>query len=171
MNKTFATFAHLVLFAISLFALQAQAVIEVGDGVPDQCWKTSETTDYCLNQTQTIRVLLFNSGWCGSCNEEFQALIPAITEFDGKPITFISLSAAGWSRPAPPNSKFLQQWKEKHNIPFTVAASPKDLGASFFEPPHYIPNVAVIDQTGKLRYKAIEPGVEGLLKEIRKLLP
>jgi peroxiredoxin len=165
-------FKRISILVLSLVALRAQAVFEVGQTVPDQCWKTIDDGEFCLVAAHhTVRVLLFGSGWCGACNEEFQELVPKSSEFNLKPVTFVSLSAAGWTRPAPPDQAFLKEWKDKFQIPFIVAASPKDAGTKFFEPPIYIPSVAVIDQTGKLAYKAVEPGVEPLFQEIRKLLP
>lgn len=163
-------FRNFALLAVTLITLHAQALIQVGENVPNKCWKTVEETEFCLDDAKdTVRVLLYNTGWCGDCNAEFTKLVPRVKELSNQPVTFVSLSAAGWTRPAPPDLQFLIEWKEKHEIPFTVAASPKDAGKLFFESPQTIPNVAIVDKTGKLAYKSIEGSLDEMFKEIKRL--
>jgi len=149
----------------------AFAVIEIGDEVPEMCWTASDDSQHCLSHNpNNVRVLLYNTGWCPPCNAEFKELSPAVKEFDGKAVTFISLSSQGWKKGSTPDKQFLNEWKDKHAIPFTVAASPKDAGKAFFEPPYYIPSVVIIDQKGKLVFKEVSSPVEHTLKQVRDLL-
>jgi len=91
-------------------------------------------------------------------------------EFDGEPVTFLSLSAQGDAHGSLPTTEFLKSWRDRHRIPFLVAASPKDAGKQFFAPPIYIPNLAVVGKDGKLTYKAVAPEVDTLFAEIKKAL-
>ena len=104
------------------------------------------------------------------CNGEFEELVPRVSEFDGKGVTFISLSIAGWSSGELPSTQFLKEWKTKHAIPFVVAASPKDAGKMFYTSPR-IPNTVIVDREGKLAFKGINPGADRILDEVRRLLP
>ncbi len=155
------------------FSFQAFAVIEVGQPVPNQCWTTDSGSSVCLDQVpNAVHVLLFNAGWCGPCNQEFDEFSPRVGEFDGKPVVFLSLSASGWTNPSTPDATFLGAWRTKHHIPASVfvSASPKDAGKAFFTPPLYIPNVVIVDQQGNLAYKAVEPGVDEMFAQIHKLI-
>lgn len=165
------TLTFLMLTAFLLGASRAFGVYQVGDPVPNLCWNTSGLSQVCLDYAPgVVRVLLFNAGWCGPCNEEFKEIGPKVKEFDGKPVIFVSLSSDGWTNGSKPDSTFLREWEVKHNIPFLVAASPKDAGKKFFDPPLYIPNVAIIGKDGKLAYKAVNPGVSAVFEEVRKHL-
>jgi thiol-disulfide isomerase/thioredoxin len=160
----------MVLGVFCVFSVHALAVIEVGQNVPDQCWNTSEGTQFCLSSaSNTVRVLLFNAGWCPPCNQEFSELIPEVGQFANEPVTFVSLSAQGFTHGASPNQQFLQQWKEKYSIPFTVAASPNNFGTDF-ETESYIPNVAIITKDQMLFYAAIAPGVDVTFQQINAAL-
>jgi peroxiredoxin len=164
----------LCLMAMMLLAARVFAgggVYEVGDTVQNMCWTNDENKQVCLDDYKnTVRVLVYNAGWCGPCNEEFDELSPRVREYEGKPVTFISLSAAGYSRNAPADQSFLQSWRQRHGIPagFVVAASPRDYGTHFGQ--NAIPNAAVVDANGKLTYKDVAPGVDGLFQEINKVL-
>lgn len=166
MRKTF------LLFALVVCGVVNAAVYEVGDTVENLCWKDVDENNFCLDSAKDeVRVLLYNTGWCPPCNSEFQELSPQVREFKNKPVKFISLSAAGWSKQSLPDTKFLNEWKNKHSLDdFVVAASPKDPGKKFFEPPIYIPNVAIIGKDGKLAYKAVNPGVNAILAQVRRLM-
>ena len=96
-------------------------------------------------------------------------LVAKVSEFKGKPVTFISLSVAGWSSGELPSTTFLKEWKAKHSIPFTVAASPKNAGKEFYATPR-IPNMVVIDQSGKLAFKQIHAPVDQVFAKVRELL-
>lgn len=160
-----------LILCLAVLCSQAFGVFQVGDLIPNQCWKTSEETQFCLRDAQgSVRVLLFNAGWCGPCNSEFEELVPRVSEFQGKPVSFISLSASGWSQSQSPDTKFLTEWKDKHEVPFVVAGSPKDAGKQFFEPPLYIPSVVILDAMGNLTYKQVNPGVDKMFKEVNRLL-
>lgn len=162
---------RLLLLALFFVSVPLYAVIEVGDSVPNKCWKTADSSQYCLEDAnQNVKVLLFNAGWCGPCNSEFEELGQRTSEFHGRPVTFISLSSDGWNHGAAPDSTFLGEWKEKHKLDFIVAGSPKDAGKSFFEPPIYIPNVAIVGTDGKLFYKGTNPGVDAIFDEVHKAL-
>ncbi|MBI3294703.1 MAG: redoxin domain-containing protein [Deltaproteobacteria bacterium] len=163
------------LAVVSLLAVMAQvslAVYQVGDSVAEMCWQTEMAEKaVCLGEPKdSVKVLIYNSGWCPGCNRELHDLALRVSEFSGQPVAFYSLSAEGWTRGVPADAKFLNEWRAKHHIPFPVAISPRDVGKKFFEPPIYIPNIAVIDRQGRLAFKAIEPSIDELFVEIRKLL-
>ena len=165
------SFYRLIL-AVSLFALSTPsfALINVGDSVPNLSWRTVDDTVVNLDEVKaSVKVLLYNGGFCGPCNSEFQELVPKVKQFDGQSVEFISLSVAGWSSSSNPTVQFLKEWKAKHNIPFLVAAAPRNEGSQFFSKV-YLPNVVIVDGSGKLAYKAINPGVSKLFAEVRKAL-
>ena len=116
------------------------------------------------------RVLIHNAGWCPPCNDELSALSKEVHVFNNDPVTFISLSGNGWRHGSAPDTQFLKEWKEKHNIPFVVAANPSDFGGTYLKPPLYIPNIAIIGKDGKLAYKRTSPGVSKIFEEVRKTL-
>ena len=164
---------NLCLVFVSLLSVPAFAVYEVGDAVENLCWKDAEEKTLCLEDEAlkpTVKVLLYNAGWCPPCNDELSEIAPRVTEFAGKPVTFLSLSASGWQHGSEPTMQFLKEWAAKHKITFPVLASPKDAGKKFIAPPIYIPNVAIVGKDGKLTYKAINPGVDVILDEVRSAL-
>jgi len=154
-----------------LFAVQAMAVYEVGDYVDNMCWKNASGENRCLdNYEGHVRVLLYNAGWCGPCNSEFDELKGKLAQYDGKRVTFLSLSSAGWTNGTQPTPQFLNEWRDKFGLKIPVLASPKDAGKSFIKPPLYIPNVAILDIDGRLAYKAVNPGVPVILQKVNGLL-
>lgn len=158
------------MVAVCFYSLSAKALIEVGDRLPNLSWQTSEGAVLNLDDLKGgVKVLLYNGGFCGPCNSEFSELIPKVGEFDGKGVVFISLSVAGWSQGSKPTTTFLKEWKARHNIPFTVAAAPVKEPYGFFSTP-YIPNVVIVRPDGTMAYKAINPGVSAIFREIRRLL-
>ena len=96
-------------------------------------------------------------------------LVSKVSEFKGKPVTFVSLSIAGKSSGELPSPQFLKEWKSQFNIPFVVAASPKNPGKEFYEQPR-IPNMVVVDQGGKLAFKKIHAAVDEVFQKVRSLL-
>ena len=96
-------------------------------------------------------------------------LVPLVPEFEGKPVTFISLMVSGWSSGELPTAQFLKEWQQKHAIPFEIAASPRDPGKEFYQFPVF-PNAVIIDQTNKLAFKSARPGVSRILQEVRRLV-
>jgi len=158
-----------LLFFLS--AVSSAKVLEVGDLVPDMCWKDADNEELCLNgYALRVRVLLYGTGWCPDCNVEMQELVPHLGEFVEQPVLFLSLSASGYSSTALPDSAFLKHWKEKHQIPFPVLAAPKDPGKKFFEPPYHIPAVVIVGKDGRVFYKETEPPTETLLEKVRLAL-
>ena len=157
--------------ALLVLSVQAFAVYEVGDTVTNLCWKDAEDKSVCLDDYKdNVRVLLYNAGWCGPCNTEFQELRHRQDEFEGQPVKLLSLSSSGWRNGSKPDATFLKSWQQKHGVKFPVLASYKDAGKNFIKGPIYIPNVAVIDASGKLSYAAVNPGVEKIFAEVKKAL-
>lgn len=158
-----------------IFTFLAQAsfgVYQIGDTVSNLCWKNDVAEQICLaDYPNRVRVLVYNTGWCPDCNSEMSALAPKSTEFANNPVTFLSLSSEGFRKGVQADAEFLKLWKAKHSIPFPVALSPRDVGKLFLEPPIYIPNVAVVDTTGKLAFKEVEPNLDKLFATIRQLIP
>ncbi len=161
-----------------VFALVSQsafALFAVGEKPTNYCWQDADDNKVCLDDLCQVRVLMYNTGWCGPCNAEFNEVVSTTNEFNGKPVTFISLSAEGWSAGTKPDKKFLQEWRAKHKLDrglanILVAASPRDAGRDFFASPS-IPNVVIIDAGGEVAYKAIGPGMKEVREQVRKLLP
>ncbi len=163
--------AAIFLFLALLFSPLANAVIEVGDDVPEFCWLTMTEKLVCHPMfVGNVRVLVFGTGWCPDCNKEMGELARRVSEFDDKPVTFFSLSAQGDMQGVPPSAEFLKSWKERHKIPFLVAASPKDAGRYFFAPPLFIPNVVIIGRDNRLAFKAIGASVDIIFAEVRKAI-
>lgn len=167
-NRIAVRFIALAVFSLSTVGL---AVIEKGQVVSNRCWKTVEEKQVCLEDFKgSVKVLIHNAGWCGPCNMEMDELAKRVVEFDGKPVTFLSLSAYGWTSGSLPTTQFLTEWRDRHHIPFTVAASPKDAGKDFFAPPLYIPNVVIVDRKGNLFYKEFAPEVDELFAQVNAAL-
>lgn len=154
-----------------LLARPSFSVVQLGETVPDMCWNTSENWMLCLSDIRSaVVVLMYGAGWCPGCNDEASEVASRFSEMNGKPVIFISLSSEGFSHGAPVDQAFLNSWKQKHKIPFHVAAAPRDPGKQFFSPPNYIPAVAVIDGEGKLAFKDIEPPISKLFQEVNRLI-
>ncbi len=158
------------LLVLLLWSSAVFAVIQVGEKVPNLCWKDDNNRKVCLNETHnTVRILLYSAGWCGPCNQEFSELVPRVGEFQGQPVVFMSLSCESFDH-SEPDAEFLKAWRERHQIPFTVAASPFDCGKKFIPPKIYIPNVAIIGKDGNLSYKAMNTSVDTIFSEVRQAL-
>lgn len=163
--------------AVFLVPRLAFSLFGVGDTPTNYCWMDVDDKKVCLEDDfgYAVRVLLFNAGWCGPCNDEFGDLEKATAEFKNKQVYFISLSSEGWNRPSRADRTFLQEWRDKHGLDkaaanFVIAASPRHSGEDFFNSPG-IPNVVIIDTRGKVAYKAINPGVDKIVQEVRKICP
>jgi thiol-disulfide isomerase/thioredoxin len=160
------------LLVAMVVSIPSFAVYKIGDTVGNLCWKNQLDKNVCLNDSAgDVRILLYNAGWCPPCNTEFKELVPQIGEFKNKNVTFISISAEGWSRGAIPNATFLKEWQSKHNIPFEVTGNRRDFGKDFFNPPNYIPNVVIIDENNKLTYAKVNPGADAIMDEVRNMVP
>jgi thiol-disulfide isomerase/thioredoxin len=115
-----------------------------------------------------VKVLIYNAGWCPDCNAEMKQLAPQADNYDGQPVVFFSLSAAGYKTGSQPDSTFLKSWQQKYQIPFPVLAAPGDPGKLFGQ--DAIPNVEVIDFNDKLTYIAIQPAITDLFTQINQVL-
>jgi peroxiredoxin len=160
---------------VALTGLQANAIYNLGDKPKNYCWKDSTDRTVCLNDARQVRVLLYNAGWCGPCKTEFRDLARATEEFKGKPVTFISLSFAGWAVGSVADKTFLQQWSKFYKLDaakasFVVASSPHDPGKDFFQTV-LVPSVVIVDASDRVAYKAINPGLSKLLQEVKKAIP
>lgn len=153
------------------FSYPVHALYRVGDTVSNRCWQNEQGQTVCLGDfSDHVRVLLYNAGWCGPCNHEFQELVPRVAAYKDKPVAFLSLSSSGWNYTAPADATFLKSWQQKFQIPFPVLASPQDPGRDFFSAPYYIPSVAILSLTGKLRFAKVNPGVDSILQEVDNAL-
>jgi peroxiredoxin len=145
--------------------------LNVGEAAPSLCYLDVSENQVCVDQMKgAVVVLIYSTGWCPACNDEMRELAPRVGEFKGKSVVFISLSSQGDEHGSEPNKAFLEKWQKRYNIPFTVAASPKDAGKSFFDPPFYIPATVVLDKTGKLLAKEQGMSVDSLFALINKNL-
>jgi peroxiredoxin len=138
---------------------------QVGDKVLDMCWDDDQGQQVCLNQYKGVKVLLYNAGWCGPCNSEFDELSTAVQPYLTK-ATFIGVSGNGWSQRSNPDQAFLKQWRSRHNIPteVVIAGKKNDFGQTFGH--GSIPNVAVINKDNVLTYTDVAPGVEEILRQV-----
>jgi peroxiredoxin len=161
---------HFLLAALSFLALPASgAVYQVGDTVTNMCWTDANAAKVCIDDyANNVKVLIYNAGWCPDCNQEMKELAPQATNYDGRPVVFLSLSAAGFKSGSQPDATFLKQWKDKYQIPFPVLASPNDPGKAFGQ--DEIPNVEVLDFQDKLTYLAVQPAIKDLFAQIDQLL-
>ncbi len=161
-----------LVVAMGLYAQVGLAALEKGDVVPNKCYTTVEGKQFCLDDAKdTVRVLIHSAGWCGPCNDEMQQLAPKVAEhYKGMPVTFVSVSAYGWTSSSLPDQIFLNEWKTKFSIPFLVVGSHRDAGKAFFDPPLFIPNAVIIGKDGRVAYKEVAPEVDVLLQEVNSLL-
>lgn len=152
-------------------AFRAFAAVEVGEPSPKLCYMDIDDNKVCVDQMKgAVVVLIYSTGWCPACNEEMKELVPRVKEFQGKPVVFISLSSQGDQKPSDPDKAFLLKWKKRYNIPFTVAASPKDAGAKYFDPPYYIPAVVILDKDAKLAAKEQGMSIDDMFAVIKAKL-
>ncbi len=163
---------------LAAFNVPGLAVYQVGETPKNYCWKDINDQSVCLDdpsiQSQ-IRVLMYNAGWCGPCNTEFQDLVNETRQFKNKMVAFLSLSASGWTSSAAPDKKFLKEWSTKHKLDqaeaqVLVLGSSRDAGRDFFEDVR-IPNVAILDGNGTIIYKAVNPGLKAIAAQVKKVLP
>ncbi len=158
------------LLALGL-AFPAFAALNIGDSAPNVCYLDISDNQVCVDQMKgAVVVLIYSTGWCPACNDEMRELVPRVKEFKGKPVVFVSLSSQGDTHGSDPDKAFLEAWRKKHNIPFTVAASPKDAGKNFFDPPYYIPATVILDKQGKLVSKEQGQAVDDIFAIINKNL-
>lgn len=145
------------------------ATYQVGDTVQDMCWNNDQGKEVCLNQYKGTRVLLYNAGWCGPCNSEFDDLSGKVGSYANK-ATFIGVSGAGWGQGSQPNQSFLQQWRQRHSVPTEVVIAGKagQYGQLFGH--GAIPNVAIVNDKNVLVYTDVSPGVDEILHQVDKLL-
>jgi hypothetical protein len=166
------------LAALCTLAQPVFALVNVGQKPKNYCWKDIADKTICLEDAalqNKVRVLLYNGGFCGPCNQEFAELPAATAPYKGKPVVFISLSASGWNSSDKPTKQFLTEWQAEHKLDkmdakFIVAASPFDAGRDFFSSPR-IPNIVILNPEGEVSYKAIMPGMKTMAAEIDKVLP
>lgn len=163
-----------------MFCLSASGIYKVGDKPKDVCWTALEQPsgiEACLHQSSDngyVNVLLFNTGWCGPCNQEFKELVPETNAFASKKVNFTSLSAEGWGPTSRPDMKFLEEWSVKHGIGaskayWITAASFRNAGRDYFDSPR-IPNVVIIDRSGRVFWKAISPGAKEIVRKVEAAL-
>ena len=96
-------------------------------------------------------------------------LAPRVSEFSADPVVFMSILSEGWGHRSTPTPRFLMEWKNRYRISFPVLAAPRDFGKDF-NPEGYIPNVAIIDQNGKLAFKEVAPSVSSIFRKVHQLL-
>lgn len=115
---------------LALFLLCS--VLRAEDFIPRLCYTDIDQNQFCTHDNVgKVQVYLYNAGWCPPCNEEMDELAAAYPEFENAPVVFASLSGEGFSHGTPPDATFLKGWKNKHQIPFTVAGKNRDFGKTF----------------------------------------
>ncbi len=138
-----------ILAIVACYCASGFALLQKGDSVPNSCWPDANGNGICLADTfNVVRVLVYNAGYCGPCNDEMSALAPRVKEFAGKPVVFLSLSVADFNG-GTPTPDFLKQWEEKYAISFPVLAAPQSDLLQYTDNPG-IPMDILVDQQGKL---------------------
>jgi thiol-disulfide isomerase/thioredoxin len=147
-----------LLLLASLFLIPAGFAADSVSDIPKACYDTVDGGQFCTTDKEgDVKVFVFNAGWCGPCNQEMAALSRMAPQYEGKPVTFASLSGEGWRRGAKPDQKFLKEWKARHKIPFVVAGKFRDFGKQFGAEGG-IPFAVIIDQKGDIAEKGyLEP--------------
>ncbi len=114
------------------------------------CYDTVDNSQFCTtDHLGNVQVFIYNAGWCPPCNSEVHELSNSYKQFEGKAVTFASLSGEGFDHGTKPDKAFLEAWKAKHNIPFVVAGKYKDFGKAYGAS-GTIPFTVVVDQTGNI---------------------
>ena len=140
----------LILSALFLVMGLVATASEELPSIPEICYDTVEGTQFCTTDNEgNVKVFVYNAGWCPPCNSEMSELSDMYPEFEGKKVTFASLSGEGFARGSKPDQAFLKAWKKKHSIPdgFVVAGKYKDFGKAFGASGS-IPFAVVLDQSG-----------------------
>ncbi len=137
--------------------------------LPKVCYTTVDNTEFCTTDNLgKVQVYIYNAGWCGPCNQEMDEMPDVAAQFAGQNVAFASLSGEGWSRGQKPDVAFLKEWKDRHNVTFTVAGKYRDFGTAF-NPPGYIPFSVIVDQQGNVAKSGSMGGSE-IADEVRRLL-
>lgn len=166
----------LVCFFISSICCAA-SIYKVGDKPKNLCWESLKGK-VCIDdgvKAGNVQVLLYSAMWCGPCHAEFKELVPKLERFAAKKVTFISLTAGGVDSSVDPTEDTLRKWETKFAIDkakasWVVALSPRDPGRYFFDQV-LIPSVVILDQNGKVAFKAVTPGVTKIIAEVERLKP
>ncbi|MCB0416448.1 MAG: redoxin family protein [Bdellovibrionaceae bacterium] len=145
---------------------------EVGDTVPNLCWTDATGVSVCLDHyPDTVKVVDFGAGWCGPCNSKMSELARRVSEFDGMRVKFFSNSIHGWQNPSSPSAQFLNEWRNRHKIPASMAVVAAPIQQLYeFSPEGYIPALAVIDQNNVMSYREVGASINTVFAEVRRLL-
>lgn len=155
--------------ATLLTALFLAAPLFAAPSLPEICYDTVDGGQFCTtDNVGNVQVFVYNAGWCGPCNNEMDELAETYGQFEGKAVTFASLSGEGWSRGAKPDKQFLSEWKARHHIPFVVAGKFRDFGQKF-NSPGSIPFSVIIDKEGNVADKGFL-GASEIAERVSSLL-
>jgi thiol-disulfide isomerase/thioredoxin len=161
-----------IALVLSLFVFTSGAAFGIWDEgvrIPNICYDTVEGTQFCTNQNLgNVQVFVYNAGWCPPCNEEVSELSQIHKQFEGKAVTFASLSGEGFKHGTRPDKAFLEAWKKKHKIPFVVAGKYRDFGFEF-EGPGSIPFTVIVDKKGNVAKKGFM-STNSIVSHVKRLL-
>lgn len=159
-------------FLIALAARAEPVVLDVGDPVPNLCWKNELDKSVCLDDNPgRLRVLVYASPGTKGGDDEVTKLVARGKELQEEPVTFLVLVSGGEALGTVPDGTTLARFREKLAIPFPVVASPRDPGRRFFaRPGGGVPAVVVIDGERRIVHKAQGPNVEDVVRIVKKIL-
>lgn len=170
-NKKELKLKNFLIGTVFFLSFNIYGVVELGEKAPALCWKSIESQEICLDKLRDqVVVLVYSTGWCPGCQDEVSELSQRYSEIKNSNLTMISLSAEGYQHGQAPDEEFLKSWKQKHAIPFEVAASPNNAGKEFFKPPYYIPAVVILDKDSVVRLKKVDASVDEIFQQVRSLL-
>ena len=160
---------HMLTAVLGIMCLMAGSVVKGDEGIANICYDTVDGSQFCTAEhVGNVQVFIYNAGWCPPCNSEMAELSQAYSEFEGKSVTFASLSGEGFSHGSQPDKTFLKQWQTKHHIPFVVAGKFRDFGTNFGAN-GYIPFSVIVDKSGKIAKSGNLDAAE-ILSTVRDLL-
>lgn len=160
------------LILLGALVLSPSFAYQIGETVPNLCWKDATAQSVCLDDfSDHVKVLDFGAGWCGPCNTKMAELTKRVSEFSGQKVKFFSNSIHGWQNPSTPSPQFLNEWRNRHNIPASMAVVAAPIHQLYeFSPDGYIPTLAVVDQRNVLSYRKVGASINELFAEVKRLL-
>lgn len=161
-----------ILIALTLFvvAAQAKSFFKPGDPAPTFTLETLDGQTISLAQFKGKVVVLGLFHICEPCMIQGTELQKVHEAFAGKNVQVLGVNSAGNSKEK--IKDFLKEFPVKVTYPYMV--DPKKETDKLYGGGRFIPNVYVIDQSGKVRWQRVgtmEIGAAEVIKaEVEKLL-
>ncbi len=160
-----------LIFLATVISSLGFGVIQKGQTVPGFCFKAIGGKQACISDSPgKIRVLIYSAGWCPGCKELMMGLAPKVADYSGKPVEFTVLLVDGFTKGAGVTDSTMQQYKTQYHYTGRIAASVKNVGKEFVEPPYYIPLVVYVGKSGELLDTQVGPEPQEVLEFIDNAL-